>query len=408
MGYADHTLETNLLVECSRTSFPDSVSDRISSALKQRVDWRFVLNVAQRNAILPLVGRTLCGKFSKQIPEEIRSILEKAQIDHLHRNLFLTSKLVELVRLFRSNGIEVLPFKGPLLAVEAYGDPALRQFYDLDMLVKPKQFRDAVSLLTDRGWKPMTSVSWLTKRDLNISRKKDIYFVDPDRKVNLELHWKLSGSHFGLPREINTLWERLELIELAGTELPSLGFIDQLIYLCLHGSRHSWERFGWICDIHQLVLSKDRIDWIELFARSRKLGSENVVALGLRLIQDFFGFKITDPEWERVLQDPIFAEMSAEIRDRLFKPALVSVDIAERYKSHLKLKERSFDRFKLHYHYLSWYARIILTPNEADRSVLGLPRTLDGLYYLTRPVRLLYTYVLRSNEQKTSRPEIQP
>jgi len=397
---SDHSKEIELIIDCCRTTLPAAVSERISKTLDDPINWKFALNVAQRNAVLPLFGRSLVRGFSRQLPAEIKSVLEREEIRHLHHNLFQTQRLIELVKFFDTNNIKVLPFKGPALAIEAYGDPGYRTFNDLDVLVQPKQFRKAVELLTDNGWKPITSASWLTKRNWNISRKKDIYFVDPDGLVNLELHWKLSGSHFGLPKEINTLWERLESIELAGTRLPALGINDLLIYLCLHGSRHSWERFGWICDIHQLILSKDSIDWKQLYIDSGGLGSEKVVALGLRLIRDFFGFEVPDKGWQNAISDPVFAEMSREIKARLFTPESTAVEIGERYLNHLKLKERSFDRFKLHYHYLTWYSRIILTPNEVDRNALMLPRVLDPLYYLTRPVRLLYNYVRKPKVAK--------
>ncbi len=399
MDTPDHTREIDLIINCSRTVIPAPLAARISSTLDGPIDWKFALNVAQRNAVLPLLGRNLIMGFSDQLPANIASILKIEQSRHLHHNLFLTGKLIELVKFFEANGIKILPFKGPVLAIEAYGDPSLRKFNDLDVLVQPKQFKKAVTLLTESGWESMTSVSWLTKRNWNISRKKDIYFVDRERNVNLELHWKLSGSHFGLPREMNGLWERLGSIELAGTELSTLRFNDLLIYLCLHGARHSWERFGWVCDIHQVVVSKGAVDWEQLFIESRKLGCENVVALGLRLINDFFGFEVPDQRWKKALGDPIFEEMSNEIRGRLFSSDSIPVHIAERYLNHLKLKERFFDRFKLHYHYLTWYSRIIITPNEIDRNVIVLPRGLHSLYYVTRPLRLVYKYFLRSREK---------
>ena len=392
---SDHSRDIQLIIDCCRTSVPKAVSARISAALRESIDWTFTFNVARRNAVLPLLGRTLTRDFIEQLPTDISRTIESEQERHLCHNLFLTGKLIETVKFFRENGVNVLPFKGPLLAVEAYGDPSYRMFNDLDVLVQPKQFRKAVDLLTKNGWKPLTSVGWLTKRNWNISRKKDIYFVSPQRNLNLELHWKLSGSHFGLPKEINMLWERLDAITLAGAELPALGLYDLLIYLCLHGSRHSWERFGWICDVHQLLLSKTSIDWDRLFVEAKSLGSEKVVALGLKLVKDFFEFEIPDGRWTMAVNDPIFAEMSREIKGRLFSEELSHIPIGNRYTDHLRLKERSFDRLKLHFHYLAWYTRIILTPNEADRNVLALPHALEPLHYLTRPLRLFYKYALR-------------
>lgn len=285
-----------------------------------------------------------------------------------------------------------------MLSLQAYGNPALRKYGDLDMLVQPRHFERAVQVLKENGYVPVTSVSWLKKTNWYVSRKKDIYFVDQDRSVNLELHWKLSGSHFGLPREMNRLWDRLETVNLAGTPVLALSFNDLLIYLCLHGSRHSWERFSWICDVNELIRSKQHIDWDLLFAESKRFGCENVVALGLRLIHEFFEFNAPVPIWDKVKSEPIYDGMVAEIRHRLFSAEGKKVEIGDRYLYHLKLKERSSDRLKLHLHYISWYIRIIFTPNQMDKDVLHLPRALFPLYYVTRPLRLAYTYLVRSGK----------
>ena len=120
-------------------------------------------------------------------------------------NMFLTSKLLEIIRICSENGIEVLPFKGPMLAIQAYGNPALRTYGDLDILVRPSNFVSAVKLLKEYGYTARTSVNWLERTTWYIGRKKDVYMVNKAGTVKLELHWKLSGAHFGLPKEMNGL-----------------------------------------------------------------------------------------------------------------------------------------------------------------------------------------------------------
>ena len=151
---SNHSRDIQLIIDCCRTSVPKAVSARISAALRESIDWTFTFNVARRNAVLPLLGRTLTRDFIEQLPTDISRTIESEQERHLCHNLFLTGKLIETVKFFRENGVNVLPFKGPLLAVEAYGDPSYRMFNDLDILVQPKQFRKAVDLLTKNGWKP--------------------------------------------------------------------------------------------------------------------------------------------------------------------------------------------------------------------------------------------------------------
>jgi hypothetical protein len=50
-----------------------------------------------------------------------------------------------------------------------------------------------------------------------------------------------------------SLWERLEPIDLVGTAVLGLPLEDVLLFLCLHGFKHGWERVGWICDVTELL-----------------------------------------------------------------------------------------------------------------------------------------------------------
>src|SRR5690606_4099976 len=141
-----------------------------------------------------------------------------------------------------AEGIPILPFKGPSLSMQAYGDISLRQFVDLDILVKPRHFDKAIRVLKNAGYVPITESSWLKRKSLFFTRKKDIGLVSTDRKVRIELHWKLSGTHFAMPLEIDQLWRRLETVDIGGKKLRSLPLRDLFVYLCLHGSRHGWEK----------------------------------------------------------------------------------------------------------------------------------------------------------------------
>lgn len=396
--------EIDLLLACTRKSSHEELTACVAAALEQEVDWNFLIRVTYRNAVFPLVFTNLLKAAPNALPGEVGSMVSAALKHRAETNMFLTSQLFRIVKTFEAADIPLLPFKGALLSIQAYGSPALRMYGDLDLLVQPKHLDKATQLLQESGYRPVTGVSWLRKANWYISPQKDVHFVDEGEQTILELHWKLSGSHFGLPKEMNRLWDRLESVCLAGTEVPNLAFNDLLIYLCLHGSRHSWERFGWICDVYYLLRSRDEIDWASILAESKRLGCENVVALGLKLINEFFDYPIPDLFSVSMIQNPVYDEIVSEVRHRLFASQNVQVELADRYAYHLKLKERRLDRWKLHVHYLSWYLRIIMKPNRMDRDVLNLPRFLYPAYFVTRPIRLLHTYLFRPAERREKSP----
>lgn len=395
-----HFRESQLIISLSQTRITAPCLDVVGNLLQQDLDWDYLSGITARNAVFPIFARNLLTHFSDLLPDEIRTSFDQRFRHHRHQNMFWTSKLIEIVQLLKENNIPAIPFKGPLLAMQAYGDVALRKYGDLDVLVQPKHFYNALEILKSRGYVAVTELNWLNRNDWYISRKKDIYLTNQERTVNLELHWKLSGSHFSLPIEMSRLWENPERVLVAGTELNTLKFNDLLIYLCLHGSRHSWERFGWICDAHELIRSKDEINWEEITQQAKRLGCENILELALRLLNDYFGLETDIANWENIKSDKRMEADLSDIRQRLFSPERITVKIGERYQYHLKLKERRLDKLKLHIHYILWYLKIILKPNELDHNLFNLPGFLAPLYYVMRPFRLFYTFVIPQHSRK--------
>jgi len=74
------------------------------------------------------------------------------------RNRALAAELGELLRLFEESGIRALPFKGPVLALDLFGDLALREFVDLDILVPAGEILRATDLIEARGYEPLYRV----------------------------------------------------------------------------------------------------------------------------------------------------------------------------------------------------------------------------------------------------------
>jgi len=72
-------------------------------------------------------------------------------------NRHLTAELVRLTGLLKAAGIAAVAFKGPVLAAMAYGSIDMRQFVDLDILVRQTDLpRIAEILSAERYTSPHT------------------------------------------------------------------------------------------------------------------------------------------------------------------------------------------------------------------------------------------------------------
>jgi len=63
-------------------------------------------------------------------------------------NRHLTAELVRLMGLLKAAGVPAVTFKGPVLAAMAYGSIELRQFSDLDILVRQTDLPRVAEILT--------------------------------------------------------------------------------------------------------------------------------------------------------------------------------------------------------------------------------------------------------------------
>jgi hypothetical protein len=389
---ASNRPEVQLLLACARTVAGAETVERVKGLLREDMDWGYVLQKARQNRIMPLLYWNLNAWCPEAVPKHILNQLRAFFHGHARHNLSQTRELVRLLRLFDSHGISALPFKGPILAALVYGNVSLRHFGDLDILVHRRHLRRVKRLLFSRGYSFAVTPSWLEQSFPILSRRKDFIFTSQDQQTRIELHWRLSGNHFRIPFKMKRLWDQLEPIAFAGSKVRSLPLEDLILYLCLHGTRHSWERLAWICDVAELIRVHPEIDWDNLMKRARMLGNERALALGLFLASDLLGAGLPADVSARIQIDPKVRLAATRVHQLLFRQEANGLDISYWYHHHLLMRERFRDRVRLYLYYCRRFFRLTVTPNARDHALLPLPGSLSFLYYMLRPFRLVGKY----------------
>jgi len=133
------------------------IADEIRRIAAGPLDWDFLLREAAENSVTPLVARHLpiCS------PETPVGVLEKLKASvraNAARSLKLTAELIALLDLLRSKDVLAIPYKGPVLAVQAYGDLTLREFQDLDIIVRQRDMPEVHKIMTGRGFRTNSPV----------------------------------------------------------------------------------------------------------------------------------------------------------------------------------------------------------------------------------------------------------
>lgn len=382
--------EAELLLRCARTTRSPEAADRIRALLREGMDWEYLLRTAHRHGMAPLLCWHLDAICPEAVPKNAIDSLQSHFRSNSLRNLFLTGELLRLLNVFEAHGIPAVPYKGPALAASIYGNLALRQFYDLDILVHRHDVPKAKEALASVGYQARYRLT--SAQEAAFLRSECEHpFMRVDGKSIVELHWGVAEKHF-FPLDTERLWGRLNRIPLGGGTILNLSPEDMLLILCVHGSRHAWERLEWICDVAELVRVCQDIEWERVMAQASALGGERMLFLGLLLASDLLGAALPERVSQRVRADPTLKALAGRIREQLFRETKRPAGILEGYEGapafhtlHLKLRERLRDKIR-------YFVLKAVTLRGEDWKLVPLPAFLFPFYYVLRPIRLIGKY----------------
>jgi len=120
-------------------------------------------------------------------------------------------------------GFRVLPLKGPVLALQAYGSLELRHVGDLDLLIDPATVREADRILKNASYVRTSPDYPLSSGQAAAFMKirKDFSYVRPGTSIHVELHWRWSQNLHLLPISFGEVWSRREFVEFACARIES-------------------------------------------------------------------------------------------------------------------------------------------------------------------------------------------
>jgi len=362
-----------LVLDCVRVFLGADPPDRLRQSLGETVDWEAALQIASWHGVTPLVYRVLSEDAG--LPADIRRRLHEHSWSIASQNLARAAELRRLLETFRSANIPVVPFKGPALAWLAYGDLSLREFFDLDLLVRSRDVEQIAGLLIKGGYRtelpgqPARRRAYLRSRD-------EIHFVAEAGGVPIEVHQSVLPRFACFEPDYALLWRRLEPAQLCGAEALALPLEDLLLFLCAHGAKHGWAQLGWICDIAALLSRYgERVNWSRLAGQARSLDAVRFLSLGLLLAGNLTGVRAPEAVMRGAETDSVAQRLAARTEEMI-----VSRVIPEGLESHRYFLE-SRERLSTRATYL-W--RLAFTPTEEDEIPAWLPSTCAPLWHAGR------------------------
>ena len=210
-------------------------------------------------------------------------------------------------------------------------------------------------------------------------------FETPKNNKLIEIHWELLSKNYAIYWEESLLWERTQTVLIDKHAVRTLNHTNHFVYLCVHGSKHLFERLSWVCDIDHYIQTQNDLLWEEIIVVAKKLGVLRMLFLSLNLSQT-------------LLETPLPPHIKKQIANDKPTQILTQQLISSQFTNHPN-NTKNINSFKLlfnmrenHKDKLAFAWQALFATKITDFKFIQLPNYLKFLYPLIRPLRLTLKY----------------
>jgi hypothetical protein len=365
------------LLECGS---PLCEPERLS-VLMHSLDWPRLLVLAQEHGVIGHLAAGLSVLDPTAVPPAIKLTLLERQRAQNFITLRLTAELFRLLELFAAKNIPALAVKGPVLAMQAYGDPAMRSYGDLDLLVRQRDIRRATEVMLTSGYQAAVPLNAIDAGKI----PGQYLFSRGDANLLVELHNDFTLRYFPRRLPIEDFFARQVHVRLEAREVPALTVEDELVFICVHGAKHFWERLSWIADVAALVSRQTGIDWDRALELAKAVRAEHLLNTGLLLAVDLLRAPLPEEVSARVQSDAAAAKLVNGILRWLPAAGWAPPSLLERAVFRLRMRGGLLAA-------PAYLLRLSLSPTEEDWQAGGHISHSRLLDTLRRPFRLARKY----------------
>ena len=286
------SVENRLILSCIKLCPNQDELEQINGLISQVQDWDYFIHTIIDRGIGPLLYKKLPFLTNSSIiPETVKTSLQQIYFKTFSRSTILYEHFQKVAKAFTSHNIPVIALKGIYLSEWLYQDIGMRQFSDIDLLVKEENAESCLYILEELGYKK-NSVGQLSEIVLS-QFQKDIVHYSPmiSNGVSIELHIKLHSKHEKYNLNGLELWKNAISSTINGVIVQALNATDLLIYLCLHLDKHfkvGPVQFTCFNDITNLLENlSGSLNWNEFTEACRLYNCEEVVYKYLVMVNTY-------------------------------------------------------------------------------------------------------------------------
>ena len=267
----------------------------ISNKLSPAINWAYLLEKAKEERVAALLYKLFSQtkKTESLIPESIFRHLKNIYLWTQRENMLSLKILKEIFSAFKENNINIITFKGIILAELIYNDLGLRPMRDWDILLRPEDFHKADCILEKNfNYLKRFKLNCSSAISINHYRNSILYNNICSYPKHIHLYWHLINLlpyNDAILTKINMdkIWQNSTIVNLGDIKVRVFSLEHHLIYLCLHALNHGYKPLLLLCDINEIIKKNiDRIDWEILIGEAFDFGLSKQVYYGLYLVSE--------------------------------------------------------------------------------------------------------------------------
>ena len=216
------------------------------------VDWPWVLGAAEAHKLAALLAARLAGAgIDTSLDARLRRRLFMARVEAARRAGMAERTLATVAAALDAGDLPFFVVKGSVLARQVYGDPHLRRFADVDVVVRHADVPRAEALLAQLGYRAGGAEGLLATRltgDAEHARAQVLtrdfdrrhlaahtWYAPADRDLlSIDLHWHVSPARLRVDEA--RLWDQTVAVDIAGTTVRTFAPAAMLIHLAAHAT----------------------------------------------------------------------------------------------------------------------------------------------------------------------------
>jgi hypothetical protein len=265
-------------------------SNAVRHALGSAIDWERFQRLVERHRITALAHHALVNPHvAAFVPADVRTRLAGKALALARVSLQMQAETLRLHQAMADASLPVTFLKGVPLALLAYGNVALRQSKDIDVLVAQDLVGPTAALLESHGYERLAGPADFrgSQWEMWLREFHHCSFVHRTMNIEIELHWRLFRNPWLLPPAAHPAAAVVRLPD--GRGLAALSVDDLFAYLCAHGALHNWFRLKWLADVGALLNQRSGEEAEHLFESAAARGAGLFAAQAMLLAHGLLG-----------------------------------------------------------------------------------------------------------------------